>query len=371
MVDTIAPTSKTYRALLALPFLALAITSVFCMDVISLIKDFDPPSITGNIEWDDGSFPILKRFHMIPFLDEVFRDVTVGFAPSTFEYDPPTWWQVFSFLNDAGVMYMIMLLESMRPANKRTAIYFPSILGAIAQLGGGGVFIPLYYFLHLIFCPSIGQQTSTDRRVDVTRSFVWLPLMLVFHYYPVFAMYLSEDFATRHYWVWAWQLYCVRIGIGYYVIQVIGKVLPLNLSGLVRKMNYHTSLRLIIGPLIAISAAVWIHMLMNCPYSFSTLFLPIKDPQEGKSWIGMMRRCLQWDEVFVFGGSFLWLAYLAVEMRASKIWSSSSIFGYLSLAGLALGIGPGAVFGVMWLWRETVLVGRDAEDMEMSGKKAT
>jgi hypothetical protein len=116
-------TSKLRRALLAHPFLILSITSVFLMQIITMIREFDRPSITGRISWDSGSVAILQKFHLIPFLDEVFKDVTVGFAPSTFEYDPPTWWQLFNFLNDFGVLYMIMLLEALRRSSKGTAAY--------------------------------------------------------------------------------------------------------------------------------------------------------------------------------------------------------------------------------------------------------
>lgn len=116
-------TSKLRRAFLANPFIVLSISSFFLMGVITLIQDFDRPSITGKISWKGGSVPILQKFHLIPFLDEVFKDVTVGFGPSTFEYDPPTWWQMFNFLNDFGVLYMIVLLESLRLANRGTAAY--------------------------------------------------------------------------------------------------------------------------------------------------------------------------------------------------------------------------------------------------------
>jgi hypothetical protein len=94
------------------------------MDIISLMRLHPSPSSTGKIEWEGGSVPILRRFHFLPFLDEVIRDVTVGFAPSTFTgYDDVSWWQMIGFLNDAGLMHFIWLLESSRPGAKGTAIY--------------------------------------------------------------------------------------------------------------------------------------------------------------------------------------------------------------------------------------------------------
>jgi hypothetical protein len=114
---------KLRRAFDAHPLLILSVASFFLMDIMTMIKDFDRPSITGRISWDTGSVAILQKFHWIPFLDEVFKDVTVGFAPSTFEYDAPTWWQMFNFLNDFGVLYMIVLLEAGRRSSRGTTAY--------------------------------------------------------------------------------------------------------------------------------------------------------------------------------------------------------------------------------------------------------
>src|SRR5436305_10809776 len=109
MASTIVstPSSKLQRAVPASVFVVLAALCFYLMDIPSLIKDFPPPSASGYITWHNGKVKILEKFHQISFLDEVFRDVTVGFAPSSFGYDDVSRWQMMNFMMDIGVQYTI------------------------------------------------------------------------------------------------------------------------------------------------------------------------------------------------------------------------------------------------------------------------
>jgi hypothetical protein len=246
-------------------------------------------------------------------------------------------------------------------------------MGFIAQLGGGGVFIPLNFFLHLVFCPPVQMQSSADRRIDINRAFIWLPLMLLFHTVPVFGMYLASDFDSRHYWTWAWQLYTVRVSLGYYAILALSSVLPSSLKSLGQRISYHAALRIILGPFIAISTVVWINLLVSCPYSFSTLFSPIKNRLEIESrWVGMIRRCLQYDELVVLGSAFIWLFYLQSDLKAASMCTLSQSRAFMALLLLIPVIGPGATLGVIWLWKEKSMVEEKSDELSSSqgSKKA-
>lgn len=85
-----------------------------------MVKDFPSPSATGYIEWPAGKVPILSKFHWIPLVDIVLKDITIGFAPSAFGYDDVSRWLMRPFMLDMGVWYMILMLESSRPGNKGT-----------------------------------------------------------------------------------------------------------------------------------------------------------------------------------------------------------------------------------------------------------
>ena len=108
------------RRLLGFFCIASGFVCGYLMDVPAMINNFPEPSATGFIEWKGGKVPILERFHWIPFLDTIFRNVTVGFAPSAFGYDDVSRWMMCPFMIDVGVWYMIWLLESSRSGNKRT-----------------------------------------------------------------------------------------------------------------------------------------------------------------------------------------------------------------------------------------------------------
>lgn len=95
------------------------------MDIISLIRDFPPPAATGYFEWSGGKVAILESFHWGLFrpLDVVFRDVTVGFAPSSYGTDDVSRWQMLNFLTDPGVFYAIWGFESLRGGLQGGPIY--------------------------------------------------------------------------------------------------------------------------------------------------------------------------------------------------------------------------------------------------------
>jgi hypothetical protein len=107
--------SSVLRVLPASIFIVLSLTCVFLMDVVGLILKFPNPTATGFLEWDNGTLSILDNFHWLRPLDPVIREITPGFAPSSFGYDDVSRWQVMNFLiSDPGVFYVIWGCESLR-----------------------------------------------------------------------------------------------------------------------------------------------------------------------------------------------------------------------------------------------------------------
>ncbi|KAF2186050.1 hypothetical protein K469DRAFT_664532 [Zopfia rhizophila CBS 207.26] len=358
-------TSKLHRALPASVFLVLSASCFLLMDIPAMVYDYPSPSATGFISWSNKKVPILQEFHWISSLDKVFRDVTVGFAPSSFGYDDVSRWQMLNFMQDIGVLYLVWLCESTRAGNRWSVVYFPAIFNTIAQLGGGGVIIPLYYFLFIVFCPPTRVQTLADRRITLGDALLWMLLTVLFHTLPGMAIYFAPDFETQHYWTWFWQLYPVRMSIVYFLVEGVSKILPIPRPRIV--LRYSTTIRLILFPMIAISTGVWIYTLLNCPYSLKTIFCPA--PLIEDTWLLRMRRILQFDELFVYGSSMVWLGFLMMDAKKAGLVSGSGIAGFLVMAvGLTGIVGPGATFGVMWLWREGYLVDeeKDGEGLKRS-----
>ena len=115
--------SKIKRFALALPFLGIAYLAYVHIqqksfhDILPTLADAVQ---NGTIQWDTGSVPIRESFYGVKAVDDLWRPITVAFAPSSFGYDPVSWWQMFSFLSDVGVVYAIWTVESARRANALT-----------------------------------------------------------------------------------------------------------------------------------------------------------------------------------------------------------------------------------------------------------
>lgn len=117
--------SRVVRALLATPFIGLAMICLSAMDTNKLIAQQQPFLQARRIDLHDGftSMPIFESFYGLSILDEMWRGITVTFANSYLPLDGIGWWQLFSFLHDLGPMYSIWLLESCRAGNTKTPIY--------------------------------------------------------------------------------------------------------------------------------------------------------------------------------------------------------------------------------------------------------
>ncbi|KAF2107734.1 hypothetical protein BDV96DRAFT_588660 [Lophiotrema nucula] len=343
------------RTLLALPFVALSVVCFFLMDILALIRDFPPPSATMRITWDTGAIPILQRFHWIPLLDEIYRDVTVGFAPSTLGYDDVSRWHMYNFMSDIGVMYMIWLLESSRPMNKSWVIRYPVILFQIAQLVGGGVVIPLYYLCHTILAPPANSQNHPWQLIRTTEALCYAPAILIIHTFLMMLMYFSPSLEARHYWTWFWQLFPVRIALTHSAFYILSKWT--GLQGRTSRVPYRTAMIMAIGPFIAISAGTYIYTALESPYPLYDVFLPTipLDLESGKSWVLRMRNILQIDQVIISAATFLWVSYLVQDMRVGKLVSRAETWTFFAMIALVPIVGQSATYGLMWLRREFLM----------------
>lgn len=116
-------TSTALKALLGLPFLALAIICISTLDPEATAAHKQQVIDAGEIEWDGGSVQILPRFYPLELLDDTWRGAAVLFAPSALGLDSVSAWQMSSFLFDMGPMYAVWFLESCRAGNRFTPAY--------------------------------------------------------------------------------------------------------------------------------------------------------------------------------------------------------------------------------------------------------
>jgi hypothetical protein len=123
-------------------------------------------------------------------------------------------------------------------------------------------------------------------------------------------------------------------------------------------------IRYTIGTLAAISSVVW---LTTCFVAFlqsgiHTVFVPQMLPGHAADFTAFTREFLKFDEVFLFGNTFLWLAYLFWDLKHAGMVKTSWMQLLTYLVGSVLLLGPGATAGLGWLWRENILATKRHKD---------
>ncbi|OTA95932.1 hypothetical protein M434DRAFT_9400 [Hypoxylon sp. CO27-5] len=337
------------RAVAAAPFLLISVWCARVMDINKLVANQQPFADSGVIEWDGGKVKILDHFHNVDLLDQIWRGSMATFSPSTFGYDDVAWWQMFTFLVDLAPVFAVWILESCRAGSAYTPAFFPTIFAVAGQLLGLGPVAPIFYFLCFTFGPTasdLARSSVQDRTVRRENSQLLLLVVLLFHTFEVFAIFLSPEFTTRHFWTWAWQLSPLWIGVGNVVLSTIAKpLLP--------KTHTLASPKLLLAVLGSISAGVWVCTLLYSPYPLSTLFIPLAEPQS--EFVAHCRTALQADHLGVFSSSLLWLVYSFFDLHNAGLLGNDWLYKVALLPVITTFSGPGAAFAFGWYLREKAL----------------
>lgn len=219
----------------------------------------------------------------------------------------------------------------------------------IAQLLGVGSVAPFYYFLHVTFAPSatVLKRSAEDRRVQPEQALYLLPLFLAFHTFEVVRTFTAPEPETRQYWVWAWQMSPVWIGVANTLLCSLTAPVTASRNIVLR------SPRSLLAVMCTVSSSIWVYTVSSSPYSLSAMFVP--DSAVYSDFIGHTRKALQCDEVYSFGSSFLWLIYMFVDLHAAGLIGTGSLLVSALLPLVAVVTGPGTAFVIGWYWREQVL----------------
>ncbi|SPQ21788.1 e4b63ad3-5a7e-4741-a663-b6a2f33bb911 [Thermothielavioides terrestris] len=262
----------------------------------------------NKISWDGGSITIFPQFYPLRILDDMWRGVTVVFAIPSLGIDSLGWWQNLSFLTDLGPVYAVWILESCRPASRWTLACLATTATFAAQFIGIGTVGPIFYFLCFVLGPRARDLAHRpNRQLDPSKFALLLPLILSLHTLEIFGAYFSPDPITRHYWVWAWQMSPLWIGVANF--------LSARAIGSWFRNSRLASPALLLQVLCIISAVVWLSTLLFSPYPLADIFLPTRARQTDDFM--HIRRAFQFDQVSSFTASFLWLAYLLLDMYSA------------------------------------------------------
>ncbi|KAK4644608.1 hypothetical protein QC761_306360 [Podospora bellae-mahoneyi] len=343
---TLLLSSHLGRGVLALPLLYL---SYFCnkrFDRDTLVELVPPILEKGFIPHPSGPVPVLEGIFPWKPANDLFRPISVIFAPSTLSIDPLAWHQMLFFLVDLGPVYLVLLLESFRDGNAYTAAYLATAWNFAAQILGLGVLAPLYCWLHFTFSPSTSILALDPRKRLLKEEYIpfLLPLLVALHYAWVYHMFFPHNLDQRHYYTWLWQPAPLWIGLAN---TILAKTIP---TGWAKgsKLVGKGALSLVVA---GISMVVWWYVILHSGFSLWEVFVPVTMAK--REFVISMRGLLQYDLLCSFGGLLVWSLGLMVDVWAAGAVGLGELIGGLVVVALA-GVmgGPGVAMLDAWWWRE-------------------
>ncbi|KAK0644673.1 hypothetical protein B0T16DRAFT_460701 [Cercophora newfieldiana] len=392
------------RYLVALPLLGLCMVASHIMSIGPALSFAKAQLDSRNVVWNDGwrGVPILQNFYNIGGLDDIVSLANMFFMPAVYGYDSTSRTQVISFLSDGGVVLAIWWLESLRSGRKSLYLQYPSLLALTGQLIGLGVVAPLYAFLSLI-APSAASYSLPSSTTAL------LPALVLGFYTPTLLTLASPDLADRQAFLSIWQLFPVWVSLAYHTIAILSPTPKVDISGIsVRppssavsttsdsdsEPDSHASdpstpsislpklyrdlllMRISIGVPSILGAAAWVFTLFRTRGHIAEIFVPTGSPADGlPSLTAFSAQFLRWDWTFVFGAMVLWLGVVYARESAGDVTGErgmgyqylpkalrggSKATGWAAMAtgaaATGLTLGPGALLGLGWWWREEVKV---------------
>ncbi|KAL7939135.1 hypothetical protein V8C35DRAFT_285821 [Trichoderma chlorosporum] len=345
------------RALYALPILlpvAVMLRVLATMTVVPgpFIKD---AHLQGRYTLQNGTtVPILKKLYGIPGLDDAISQVAITFCQLIFYDDPKMWWQCVVFITDYAGLCALLMLESLRNANRGTFFQTFAVPLFVAQFVTIGNTAPLYFYFFYVFSPLKKYATASARLIDGAGVLAILPTLLVVFFIPHIISLIHPDFETRHLANWIWQLF-----------PVWGSVLLFTLSSALRlfldenpeavQRRNKTGIRVIGGVMITLSTVSYWYMLLFSPLSVSEALMPkyfIELPQDTSTSLFSI---FQYDYIVSFTSILLWLAYHLGDLKGAGLCQLS--WPRILLSSLVIGAlgGPGVLVWVGWLTREEMM----------------
>jgi hypothetical protein len=233
----------------------------------------------------------------------------------------------------------------------------------LGQLRGIGVVSSIYYFLYYVSLPIERFKASDMRLGRLNYTVVVLPTLVVTYYVPVYAMLDWPTLAGREAWLFLWQMFPVWISI---TAALLSSFVPdTTVSDRFESPNRDLPvIRYTIGTLAVASSAVWLSTCIGTLFrnGIASVFVPDVLPRDTTDFAAFTREFLKFDEIFLFGNTFLWLGYLFWDLKYAGMLTQTWIrlLAYL-LVSVSL-VGPGATAGLGWLWRENVLASKRHKD---------
>ncbi|KAF2152366.1 FAD/NAD(P)-binding domain-containing protein [Myriangium duriaei CBS 260.36] len=347
--------SRLWRLFLSLPLLAIFIAATQILNPTPLLPMLT--SMHDNRQYEAGSFSfaVREKFTGIKWFDDIWRPLTICFMPSNFAVDELSYVQMNSFLTDVGIIYSIMLIESARRASALTVFKLPMLFGIFSQLAGGGMILPLYFYLAWWTCQIDHFKALDMRLTSMKYTSTVVVSMMVCYYLPLRMQFFASSFETRHLWNWVWQIFPITVAIMQRFLAATVAKDTITSDRLNRPLADLTTIQVQLAIPVLLSAVTWITTYFTAPFSMKEIFTPRTVALSSTDFNLGIRTLLQWDWVLIFGSAYIWLAYSFWDLKAAGMSHYSWIALLMLSFGLSGALGPGATFAIGWGYREYCL----------------
>lgn len=354
------------RILLALPLILVAILSYI---VLSGIVSAAPFSIEVSKAANSGYIQFAGTGWRLPTDTYPFNVLLTVFAPSLLNVDPPQRLQALTFLIDLNPMWLIWILESHRRASVAALASFislPLIYGIAFQILGIGVVGPIWFFLHYVQSSLRNAAAPDLRMIDTAASKTALVAILTGLTIPSLLMYLVPGYDQRLMVNVVWQAFPITTLSLHYVLSrlIVGNTMKHDIIWNVGADLPSVRLSIRIAAVISGLCFNWVRWTSTGHFfgifvpQWSTVTAALLSKPLSLNLVDGMRLFLQIDELSIFAAAFFWLALLVHDLKKEEMtkisWLQVLVVGIL---GTCL-LGPGALFAIIWLWREEILASK-------------
>jgi hypothetical protein len=214
---------------------------------------------------------------------------------------------------------------------------------------------PIFYFLHYIFSPIENFAALDMRLTDLLYTKSILPSMVLGYYLPLYMSYFGPA-ELRLKGNFLWQVFPLWVAL-------FQQIFRFFIADSVLFDRFHAPkkdlpiIRFTIGILVALSTVVWWHTVTQAPVSLRAMFIPGNKLVETEP-IRIIRITIQYDYLFCYGTALLWVGYMFSDLKYAGMVKQPWLILVLTCVGITVLAGPGAAFGLAWLWREEVLANK-------------
>ncbi|KAJ5731602.1 Monooxygenase FAD-binding [Penicillium malachiteum] len=354
---------KTWQRVLAglslLGFTGLAFVTMVPA-VMKVIPQMEEIAKLGSWTTSTGGIVNLQPpLFNLKTLDELVRPMITFFLPAITGSDVLSRAQVLPFINDVNGVVAIWSLESYRKVHTLPAPLLPILMGALSQLGGIGVFGPVYYFFQYLQVSLLETAFANYRETEPTTTYTLLFASLAGQYIPCLTSFFAPALESRKWWNALWQIYPITVPLLQLPLNTLlnpkseGSAEPK--ARIQNRQKSLTAVRVAYGSIATVSALGFLYSRYTAPAGSSALsiFWPGL-MNSGSSFEGDIAWFFKWDQIISTGAGFTWLALRFRELKRSGA-EFSWWKGITGLVGTTCAFGPGAAFALGWGLKEELV----------------